>query len=151
MQELKIDKSYQVEKLLLTNNCFKFLHNYLKYFYDDINNEFIRIIIAPTDDAISRLETTIGKTIDQIVSLDADINILDNHLSADNPKADPEIAYVAINNQSIKHEVIRKLKTIATVHIDQNLLVLIVDNIIYGNDQLTVLKNEPVNNVLPKR
>ena len=139
-----VRRSYEVEQFLLANNASLFVHNYLKYFYDDINNgdesSRLKIIVAPVDAAIGRLATATGKTIDQIFNLDVGLDILANYISVAIPNLISPVCYVAFNGRGMPNNLINRLKVVANL-LKQDLFIVVVDTIIYLENQLVDLKN----------
>lgn len=153
MQTIPSSIKLEVEKSLLTHGCKLFVQNYLLYFYDDIDNGKIKLVIAPTDSAIQRLERAANKTIEQIVHVEVGLEILANHISEENPNPNGEVAYQAVNGYPIRNQLTNNLKVIPNGTIrymdpklggTTRLHLMIVDNIIDPRNKLGALRNEVV-------
>lgn len=138
---MQISKKFEVEKLLLANGCTLFLQNYLIRYYSSIEDGSVKLIIAPIDAALNRLTNYTNKTLNEIVDSPIKFNVLYNHLSQELPNINFPVAYDNIDGEPISLALFNKLKILGTFQLATDLMVLIVDNVIYLNNQLNDLKS----------
>jgi len=150
-------KSLTVEKFLQANGANLFLDNYLRFFYDEIDNNTLKVIIAPTDDGLDSLQTIGGQYIEQLISSDEVINVLANGLSIENLNPTAEIAYRSINNLNIPTEYLAELRIVNSIIIEDStrvkLTVMVIDDTMYVGgqlDEITALGKINYENSSPK-
>ncbi len=139
-------KSIDVERFLRSNGVSSFIDNYLKYFYDEINNDSLKVIVAPTDEGLDPIQTILGKDVDQLLFLDECINIFANGLSVETPNPNGEIIYRALNNLEIRRFNLTNsddLNIITSVTMEDftgaTLTIIVTDNLIFVGNQLDEL------------
>ncbi len=152
----QVKRSFEIELLLLGNGASLFVNNYLKHFYDDINTKSekdqLKLIIAPVDVAINRLSQATNKTVEQLFNLEVGIDIFANYISTEEPDPTSTISYIAFNGRVVSNDSVNKLrilyKDVTTNELGQSLYVLIVDSIMFFDNQLNDLKNYVIPEVI---
>lgn len=121
---------HEIEKYLLGNGAYIFLHLFLRRVADRIKSGEIIEIYAPIDAAFERLSTASGKTIEQITSNQEGLDILTNHVSSIplNLSDDGWPLYIAINGT-----------TFGTQLTDLNLLEPTDNGVLFGRITVTTI------------
>lgn len=144
MKNLQIDSLQALFAYLKSNGASLFVDYYLEPRRTQILSDNIILILAPIDQAIERLSTVSGKSIEEISLLPEGINILTNHLSSThlNRKGDGLPVYVAVNGSFYGKtpEDLQKLKPITNTRIGNISLVVVGGGIIFA-DQMDQLKS----------
>jgi len=140
----RTSRSKEIERFLLANGASLFVNNYLNRFYSNIDsndeNNRIKIIITPVDVAIDRLVKVANLSIEQIANINPGLDILANHISIDKPNMASPLFCTATNGRKLFNKLMDTASVLNRL-ITPDLYVLVINGVIYLDNQLGDLKN----------
>jgi len=116
-----------LERFLVDNGAADFFYLFLERYYSEIENGEIVVILAPVDGALKRLEDVSNRSLEEIVNSEEGVDILNNHISSQELNIGDWI------------DNLEELDPVASTMIN-DLLVIVIDKIIYFESQLERLK-----------